>query len=30
MDELEIKLILRFNVPKDGQTVKGIFQGLEE
>lgn len=30
MDELEIKLVLRFSVPKDGLTVNGIFQGLEE
>ena len=30
MDELEIKLVLKFSVPKDGLTVNGIFQGLEE
>jgi len=30
MDELEIKLVLQFSVPKDGLTVNGIFQGLEE
>ena len=27
MDELEIKLVLQFSVPKDGLTVNGIFQG---
>jgi len=30
MDELEIKLVLRFSVPDEGLTVNGIFQGLEE
>ena len=30
MDEMEIKLVLRFSVPKDGLTVNGIFQGLED
>ena len=30
MDEPEIKLALRFGVPKDGLTVNGIFQLLEE
>jgi hypothetical protein len=30
MDELEIKLVLQLSVPKDGLTVNGIFQGLEE
>ena len=30
MDELEIKLVLQFSVPKDGLTVNGILQGLEE
>lgn len=27
MDELEIRLVLRFSVPKDGLTVNGILQG---
>ncbi len=30
MDELEIRLALRFSVPKDGLTVNGILQGLKE
>lgn len=30
MDELQIRLVLRFNVPEDGLTVNGILQGLEE
>ena len=30
MDEPEIKLVLRFSVPRDGLTVNGIFQALEE
>ena len=30
MDELEIRLVLRFNVPEDGLTVNGILQGLQE
>ncbi|MGA2466232.1 MAG: hypothetical protein ABSH06_18010 [Thermodesulfobacteriota bacterium] len=30
MDELEIRLVLRFSVPKDGLTVNGILQGLKE
>lgn len=29
MDELEIRLVLRFSVPEDGLTVNGILQGLE-
>jgi hypothetical protein len=30
MDELKIRLVLRFSVPKDGLTVNGILQGLKE
>jgi len=30
MDELQIRLVLRFSVPKDGLTVNGILKGLEE
>ncbi|MFQ6093413.1 MAG: hypothetical protein ACE5OR_12215 [bacterium] len=30
MDELEISLVLRYSVPKNGLTINGILRGLEK
>lgn len=30
MDELEIKIVLKYKVPENGLTVNGLLKGLEE
>ena len=30
MDELEIKIVLRYKIPEKGLTLNGILQGLKQ